>query len=770
MGILTIGFHFVFLHYTLIFPLIQCLFYRLIMTTQLLPSIIASPFSSHFDAKPIIFSGSDSTYSGIPAASTSLTPFFAHQNHQISSASAFSVASAPAFASNENQDPLGARNGLSNSFRSVSAPFNPKRSTEHRQSSSYPGQCAASDRPLSTYRSNTAHCANDSPEKLSYAPTRGHQPLVELQDEEGLTPQVYRRIKATSPDPGRLETTLSRGASFTAERAPGGSTQPSNEEPEPWLDSLFSPGQALCHQEPPSPLQKESEEEPGSPRLQFDGHRKRLSTASSGFVHTMKTASLSNASFSIVPRSLRIGRSTTSYGMSGSHTRCSMESDRPPTSSSMDEAAFRRGLKRRQILGELITTEESYIADLKALIYLYSTLLASTLTVSSQMRASILRNVHDLLHTHERLLERLHQAAYEAAVRKWADTTSPRDLGSPHRHRRWRSLESNVAVKFSRSQRRTRYSVDSAEVNRGRTYLGCAEPRDVADVAAIFRDFLSDFLTYEEYCANHSLIAHELQKHAPTIWSTYESGIESLAKTLVALDHKRHNERKGLTVGDLLIKPIQRVTRYPLLFDDLLRQTPVADCPSAHFELEATLKNLREVVQSVNQATDNRETQLQVQRRWSLQSMLTYEKVSLKAEEFRKLGNIRLCGVLHVAWQTRNKIDGCYALCILFDGSLVVAFPAGASSHFEVIAFLHLPELKVECASDGRGDWLDIPCRETWLTAYRSAMSLDAAYLEGLLRGWRPSSRVHLECMLRYRGRCVEEQHAGKRHLREENR
>src|SRR6202012_5546132 len=82
----------------------------------------------------------------------------------------------------------------------------------------------------------------------------------------------------------------------------------------------------------------------------------------------------------------------------------------------------------------------------------------------------------------------------------------------------------------------------------------------------------------------------------------------------------------------------------------------------------------------------------------------TYGKVPLRAEQFRMLGSVQLCGVLHVVWQTRNsKADGRYALCVLFRSSLVIALPAGATTKFEVIAFLHLPDIKVESASDGRG-------------------------------------------------------------------
>ena len=37
-------------------------------------------------------------------------------------------------------------------------------------------------------------------------------------------------------------------------------------------------------------------------------------------------------------------------------------------------------------------------------------------------------------------------------------------------------------------------------------------------------------------------------------WSTLESGIEALAKSVIALDSVAGEERKGLMVGDLLIK------------------------------------------------------------------------------------------------------------------------------------------------------------------------------------------------------------------------
>ena len=667
------------------------------MTAQLLPTIVASPFSRRFDPGTSIYCGSKAAYpSNSEVSSVSLTRYHGQRTSQKCSGSVISLDAAPTQASYRHftDDTLpssshfGSTSSASNRIHLHSDGFNTM--THHEQAGSLcsrPSRAkVCGETELLQRHPATAGQISHRSARVHNEDKRAHTPYCDFTQGTG----TYYRLDTSSftdPYPGEYDEQANPVA-HSWEHARG------------WPSSFDKSDQAFQE----ILLENYSPDYTSGPTRHLFSHRKRRSTASSGVVHTMKTASLSNASFSLAARSLRFGRSTDNSAILSSHPRHSVDSDRPPTSASVDEAAFRRAIKRRQILLELVTTEESYVADLKALIYLYSTLLATSVTVSSRVRSSVLRNVHDLLSVHERLLERLHQASYDAAARKWADTTSPRHLGSSRYHKRWKSLESSAAAKFGRTHRRTRSSMDSSEASRGRTYLGGAEPRDLTDVSAIFREFLTDFLVYEEYCANHSLIAHELQRYAPSHWSTYESGMESLARSIIAISQKRENEKRGLTIGDLLIKPIQRMTKYPLLFNDLLKQTPVVDCPSAHCDLEAVLICLREVVQTVNRATDNRETRNQIQRRWALQTRLTYDKVSLRAEQFRMLGNVQLCGVLHVAWQTRNsKVDGRYSLCVLFDSSLIIALPAGATSKFEVIAFLHLPDVKFGSASDGRG-------------------------------------------------------------------
>lgn len=104
-------------------------------------------------------------------------------------------------------------------------------------------------------------------------------------------------------------------------------------------------------------------------------HRKSESFASSmRFVTAVKSATVTLAGTSIAPLSRngtrRSGRPRLWRGSSGffeSEPRRSAESAAPSLISIVDEAARQRSIKRREKLEELIQTEESYVADLRAL-------------------------------------------------------------------------------------------------------------------------------------------------------------------------------------------------------------------------------------------------------------------------------------------------------------------------------------------------------------------------------------------------------------------
>lgn len=75
-----------------------------------------------------------------------------------------------------------------------------------------------------------------------------------------------------------------------------------------------------------------------------------------------------------------------------------------------------------------------------------------------------------------------------------------------------------------------------------------------------------------------------------------------------------------------LSQPIQRVCKYPLLFEDLCRQTPVYDDPEAHAELEKALFRLQETIREVNKAKDDPTTRRLIEITWQLQDRLAFQE------------------------------------------------------------------------------------------------------------------------------------------------
>jgi hypothetical protein len=110
-----------------------------------------------------------------------------------------------------------------------------------------------------------------------------------------------------------------------------------------------------------------------SPSLQRrSAHKKSSSGSSSGFVTAVKSASVSLASISIAPRSRRTGVSSRHQKADRSSKasnvgRLSEDSSYIARGIVIDQAVGNRLLQRRRILEEIISTEESYVADVKFL-------------------------------------------------------------------------------------------------------------------------------------------------------------------------------------------------------------------------------------------------------------------------------------------------------------------------------------------------------------------------------------------------------------------
>ncbi|KAI0102915.1 Dbl homology domain-containing protein [Nemania sp. FL0031] len=436
--------------------------------------------------------------------------------------------------------------------------------------------------------------------------------------------------------------------------------------------------------------------------IRIDGHRKSSSGSSFGFVAAVKSATVSIASASVRTRQRRHGarssvHTRTDHSSAGSFSAQRMSEDSMcfERSSYTDPAVTERLLQRRRILEELITTEESYIGDIRFLMNVYVTILASLPTLQHGLRSSINQNLTDIVELHEEILGELHRIVPNSEYTQPESIPVNSSILPSQGHHRWHSLDSVPEDKGGRSWL---HSVPSV----------VAEPRIAAEVAQIFAEKMNRFLIYEEYGARYELMikdvatTHRMLPH----WDNYQKGIEALAASLSATNSHPGHSKKSLTIGDLLVKPIQRICRYPLLFAELLKYTPVCDCPSSHMEIESVLIRLRETTAEINRATDDPGIKASLEQTWLLQDRLVFPNQGVHAASkstIRSLGQIRLCGALHVCWQTRDGVAGQYMISLLYRDCLCLATAGKVDQTYTIQACISLDSIKVEQADNGRG-------------------------------------------------------------------
>ena len=68
------------------------------------------------------------------------------------------------------------------------------------------------------------------------------------------------------------------------------------------------------------------------------------------------------------------------------------------------------------------------------------------------------------------------------------------------------------------------------------------------------------------------------------------------------------------------------------------------------------------------------------------------------------LGHAILCGVLYVAYQSKNDLRGGYMLCVLFKSYLVLATPKPGGMQYSVMAIMSLSDIQIDKPDNGRGE------------------------------------------------------------------
>ncbi|OGM50069.1 rho guanyl nucleotide exchange factor [Aspergillus bombycis] len=414
-------------------------------------------------------------------------------------------------------------------------------------------------------------------------------------------------------------------------------------------------------------------------------------------LETIKTSTLSVASQSVA----RSRGTTQSTNRSvGSELRGSIESLRPALSFTIDEEAQNRAVKRRKVLREIITTESDYVFGLKALInvlFLFST------------RPEIYHNLHQIRELHEDLLARIRKVTPMSIL-----AAEEYDRLVPHGvHERFNPTDLSLRALRNRSIRICHFK--KSVLSRFKELA--AEANEALEVAVEIGKLSKSFSTYMDFCRNYEQLTEDvdiLRRSVPN-WSVLENGIEALSKSVASIENQALEHNKSMLLHDLLIKPIQRLCKYPLLLQELLKWTYIQDDPTAHDGIHEALEGVRTMINQINKAPGNPVNKGMVQRTLLLQEMLGLPRLKLAYERnligfqvalhhiYKQLGPMTLCGVLHTTYQTSTCLAGDYMVCVLFKSHFLLAKINNDGRSLGVVACLYVCDAKIDTLRNGKG-------------------------------------------------------------------
>jgi hypothetical protein len=250
---------------------------------------------------------------------------------------------------------------------------------------------------------------------------------------------------------------------------------------------------------------------PRSPHARSDS-----GTSSIGIIAGVKSATVTLASVSIAPLSRRASKWRRTHNrssiLSASDPRPSVDTQR----SILDEAGKLRSRKRREKLEELIRTEESYVADLKALsnvcmlpvvcdllltIQAYFTLLGhhhptSTLRFA---RPAAQATIAKMLYIHDELLGALYRVVPFAEYDQQIAKGSHHGPARKPLHTRWHSVDivpghaSVISPKrgtLVTAVRQSRRSLNISRSDEGESAVLRCAPQVIAAVASLFKSYV----------------------------------------------------------------------------------------------------------------------------------------------------------------------------------------------------------------------------------------------------------------------------------------
>lgn len=109
------------------------------------------------------------------------------------------------------------------------------------------------------------------------------------------------------------------------------------------------------------------------------------------------------------------------------------------------------------------------------------------------------------------------------------------------------------------------------------------------------------------------------------------------------------------------------------------------------------------MVAEINRVTGDPLSRDRIRKTLLLRDRIEFSERTPKLDIFRDLGPIRLCGTLHVAYQTPSNVVGDYMMCALFNAHMLLAVPLEDGRRFSIVVCFHLAQLRIEPSDNRRG-------------------------------------------------------------------
>ncbi|KAF4502617.1 Dbl-domain containing [Fusarium agapanthi] len=192
--------------------------------------------------------------------------------------------------------------------------------------------------------------------------------------------------------------------------------------------------------------------------------------------------------------------------------------------------------QRRNVIKELIDTERIFTRDMRILLHVYKETADACPALDLEAIQLIFRNVDDIVSVHTTFQSELEKSA-ASVYNRYHEKPSVGNKNIPTIN-----VNHNTLIQVSEAE------------DRG-TWIGRAFMLNIDSISMVVQEFLRKGKEVIE-----CLVA--IQKHPAAVY-----WMEQCREVTKHLTH-------AWDLGSLLIKPLQRITRYPILLTALLRQTP----------------------------------------------------------------------------------------------------------------------------------------------------------------------------------------------------